>query len=356
MAQVTVLSEPSQVVFNQIGGFKTFNTPLTIEEAIQQSGCDFKVRKDHLLRVNEEDWDKMIEGDFSSISLDRNHLINSHFATVREDNGRNLGIVGKDYGVVQNSNAFKFIDFILNGSAGADKSNLPVITSCGSLNGGAQMFVSAKLPTDLRIGESDVNDYILFTNSHDGTYSVQVMFTPVRVVCQNTLNLALSTAKNKLVFKHTRLAEGRLDLENKDNLERAMSVLKMHEHFKGEFVEKLNSLATQSIEKDDVVKFVSALYLNPVQLEAVRKNNYILDGVEEVSSRARNQVYAVMNSVESGIGQDINRGSKLWLLNGLTTYISNEKKWKSGDDKFTSIIGGSANRKVQDAYQLLNVM
>lgn len=347
---VRVNSEPQKVVFGEIGGFKNFrDNPLTVEEAIQKSGSDFTVKKEHIVRVADEDWDRFVKGDFSTVSLNGSNLIQTHCATVRTDNGRNLGIVGKDYGVVQNSTAFEFIDLIVNGMAGGD-ANKAVITSCGTLGGGAQMFVSAKMPTDMHIGDSDVEDYILFVNSHDGSYSVQVLFTPVRVICQNTLNLALSTAKNKFTFKHTSRVETRLDLQQQENMERAISVLKLHERFKEEFVARLSALATERVSEADVTKFAAMLYLTAPQMELVNKNNGSIEGVEEISSRTRNNINTLVNSIHNGVGQNVNEGTKFWLINGLTTFYANEKRWKSSDEKFTSIFGGSANRKLQTAF------
>jgi hypothetical protein len=62
---------------------------------------------------------------------------------------------------------------------------------------------------------------------------------------------------------------------------------------------------------------------------------------------------ALTDSIEHGVGQEYNRGTKVWLLNGVTTYLQNEKNWKSQEDKFNAMMFGSAQKKVEDAYQLL---
>lgn len=354
---ISMTSAPQSVVFQSMGGFKNFAEPKTIAEAISESGADFSVRKDHLIRISDEDWDNLRNGNGGNITIGAENLIHSHCATVREDNGNNLGVVGSNYGVVQNADAFKFVDFIVNGMAGGE-GNKAVITSCGTLNGGSRMFVSAKLPNSMRVSgdNSRIDDYLLFTNSHDGSYAVQVMFTPVRVVCQNTLNLALRTAKNKLVYKHTRLVEDRMDLENTENMRKAIEVLKMHEIYKEEFIANLENLVRQKVDEKMVMKFASSVFLTNAQMTALEKNNFVLEGVEEVSTRAKNSIETLLASINNGVGQDSNRGTKLWLHNGLTTFLSNEKKWKTNDDKFNSLYGGSANRKVQDAFEMLNAM
>lgn len=354
---ISMTSSPTSVVFQSIGGFKNFAQPKTVAEAIEESGANFSVRKDHLIRVSDAEWDALKNGNGGNIEISLQNLVHSHCCTVREDDGTNLGVVGKDYGVVQNGDAFKFVDFIVNGMAGGD-GNKAVITSCGTLNGGSRMFVSAKLPNSMRVSgdNSQIDDYLLFTNSHDGSYAVQVLFTPVRVVCQNTLNLALRTAKNKLTYKHTRLVTDRLDLENTENMRKAIEVLKMHEIYKEEFIANLENLVKQKVTDKQIMQFASSVFLSNAQMLALEKNNMVLDGVEEVSTRAKNSIEALLTSIERGVGQDTNRGTKLWLHNGLTTFLSNEKKWKTNDDKFNSLYGGSANKKVQDAFEMLYAM
>ena len=358
METISTLKEPETVVFNSMGGFKNFDTPKSVSEAIVESGADFTVKKEHLIRVSETEWDALAKGNaVVNLQLTKNNLVHSHCATVREDNGTNLGVVGSNYGVVQNKDAFKFVDFIVNGMAGGD-GNKAVITSCGTLGGGSRMFVSAKLPNSMKISgdNSPIDDYLLFTNSHDGSFAVQVLFTPVRVVCQNTLNLALRTAKNKLIFKHTRLVSDRIDIENTENMRKAIAVLKMHEVYKEEFVANLENLVAQKVTERQMIQFASSVFLSNAQMVALEKNNFVLEGIDEVSTRTKNSIQTLMESINNGVGQDSNRGTKLWLHNGLTTFLSNEKKWKTNDDKFNSLYGGSANKKVQEAFEMLNAM
>lgn len=67
----------------------------------------------------------------------------------------------------------------------------------------------------------------------------------------------------------------------------------------------------------------------------------------------KNRIIALRNTIESGIGQDSYRGTKLWLLNGLTTFFSNEKKYKTNEDKFESLTDGTDLRKLDNAYRML---
>lgn len=108
-----------------------------------------------------------------------------------------LGIVGKGYRPLQNREAFEFLDPIVGEGAAA-------YHTAGALGHGERVWILAKLPATMRIVGDDIAEkYLLLSNSHDGTSSVQIKFTPVRVVCQNTLAIALADGRGLRVC-HTR--------------------------------------------------------------------------------------------------------------------------------------------------------
>lgn len=350
---LSVTSHATPVAWKGVQGCKSFATPVTIKEAVEAVGADYTVKKEHLVRVPDALIHAIRNGmPYAGLNLTTKDIITSHMATIREDADLTLGVVGANYGVVQNAKAFEFIDIITSGELGGER---PVIETAGILDGGARMYVTAKMPNDMYLGGNDrISDYILFTNTHDGSGAVTVLFTPIRVVCQNTLNAALRTAKNKLIFKHTSRVGERLDWERKENVERAVAVLKMHETFKEEFIKNLYVLADKKLESDlDALKFASEIYTTPAQMKLLKQANFMLDNVEEISTRSKNQITALRNTIESGIGQDMYRGTKLWLFNGLTSFISNERKFKTTEDKLDSILGGDAYKKVQKGFDIL---
>ena len=132
----------------------------------------------------------------------RGKAIPGYRANVRESDESVLGIVGERYKVVQNADAFRFTDELIGGDVRYE--------TAGSLREGRQIWLLAKMPAEKLAGD-EVEPYLCFTNSHDGGGAVRVCMTPVRVVCNNTLNLALQTATRAWAMRHTESVEAKLN-------------------------------------------------------------------------------------------------------------------------------------------------
>lgn len=116
-----------------------------------------------------------------------------------------LGIVGDRYTIVQNEDAFTFADNIGDGARWE---------TAGAISGGRKVFGSLSIDREVVLDPSGADDrisnYLLISTSHDGSLSVQASITPVRVVCQNTLNIALRAASQTFKVRHTQSVEGRV--------------------------------------------------------------------------------------------------------------------------------------------------
>jgi len=138
------------------------------------------------LRIAGLDWDVRLT-DLAAIMPDGSHQpIDTHRATMRADTGKALGAVGLRYQPLQNREAFAWMDEVVG-------EQLAIWNTCGSLRQGKDVWMLAKLPGNLEVCDRDVLDkYVLITNNHAGTGAVRLFPTSVRVVCANTLRLAIS--------------------------------------------------------------------------------------------------------------------------------------------------------------------
>ena len=129
--------------------------------------------------------------------------VDGYKANVRSTDGKVLGIVTNRYQVVQNKDAFAFTDALLGEGV--------TYETAGSLMEGRKVWMLARMPREYMIAGDRISPYLVFTNSHDGSGSVRVAITPIRVVCNNTLNLALNTAKRSWSMIHTGNVQEKLD-------------------------------------------------------------------------------------------------------------------------------------------------
>ena len=168
--------------------------------------------------------------------------------------------------------------------------------------------------------------------------------------------MALKKATNKLIYKHTLNVNSRLEWSKEENIKHAIEILERHHTFKDTFKENLLKLREATVNDIDIMRFASAVMLGDKkskEMAALEKANFKLDNVEEISTTIKNRINGLRGTIESGIGQDLYRGTKLWMLNGLTTFFSNEKKYKSEEDKFNSITEGTDAKKLDYAFNLL---
>lgn len=331
----------------------TFDNTVTSAEAIEQCGADFNVMKQPLVRVPQEVIDAIMKREpIPQFELSVNDVIQSHAATYRNDTDTTLGIVGKDFGVVDNSHAFAFIDYISEVSGRELK-----ITSAGVLGRGERMYVQAKLGDDMYLADNDnVGNYITFTNAHDGSGAVMAFFSPLRIICKNSLIAAVKGASNKVVFKHTKNVLNRLE-EIKMNRDKAEKVFGGILKFNKAFIDKMMQLRDEKVNDTYVKDFIARMYLDTDAFKKFAENNHAAEGVDEISTRAKNQMAALENAIHFGVGQKSDtceyRGTKLWLYNGVTTLLHNATAYKSAEDEINGILEGNVSKKTQKAYDLL---
>ena len=168
-------------------------------------------------------------------------------ANIRDKDNKVLGIVTDRYKIVQNNEAFEFTDALI----GETEDGVVRYETAGSLLGGKKTWMLAKFPTKQIVGD-DVEPYLCFANSFDGTGAIQICATPIRVVCNNTLNLALSSAKRKWSTKHI----GNMD----SKLEEARMCLRMNEMYMNALDEESDKFANEVLYKEQVDDLIAQLF------------------------------------------------------------------------------------------------
>jgi phage/plasmid-like protein (TIGR03299 family) len=164
-----------------------------------------------------------------------------------------LSTVGERYKTLQNEELFSFGDLLLDGGGHWE--------SAGSIKNGRQVFGSLVLPRDIVLDEQGANDitktYLLVVTSHDGSSSVQAMTTPVRVVCQNTLNVAIKGAKQSFKVRHTATVQGKVQA--------ARQALGLSFAYLDQFEAEAQALYQASVTDQQWFDLVQALYPAPEQ-------------------------------------------------------------------------------------------
>lgn len=187
-------------------------------------------------------------------------LIPGYKANVRDRDNMVLGIVSTRYKVVQNTEAFEFTDSLI----GETEFGEVRYETAGSLCNGKKVWLLAKMPTR-KVLDDDIEPYICFANSFDGSGAVQVCATPVRICCMNTMNLALNTAKRKWSTKHVG------DMQSK--LEEARMCLRLTDKYMNALDIEADRLANAKLYQEQIDEILNEMF--PVDENAgdAKKNN-----------------------------------------------------------------------------------
>lgn len=204
-------------------GTRVQETPSS-SEALIKAGLDWNVVQEPIYTETEE-------------------LIEGYKANVRDSDRKVLGVVTDRYKVIQNQEAFAFTDELLGEGVRYE--------TAGSLQGGKKVWLLAHMPHEYIISGERISPYLLFSNTHDGSGAIKVALTPIRVVCQNTLNLALSQASRSWSMIHTG------NIQNK--LQEAKDTLFMAEKYMDNLGKEFETLRMQSMTDKQVMEFIETL-------------------------------------------------------------------------------------------------
>lgn len=277
---------------------------LTSAEAIDAAGLNYNVEK-------------------KPIFLQDGTEIKDQYATVRTDNNTPLGVVGSKYTVLQNKDAFSFFDAVVSVKEA-------MYETAGALGQGERIWLLAKLPGYIKtVGDDITEKYLLLTNTHDGSGSVQVMLTPIRVVCQNTLNIGMSQGSHKSKLRHT-----------------------MNIGMKVEEVRKTLGLINQQFTIfEDATRKLAAVELTNEAL-----SNYLHTSLsinkEDKSTRAMNIIDDVSQLFVTGKGADLPgaKGTAWGAFNAIVEYVDYKRGGDNMEKRTNSLLFGSGANIKQKAF------
>lgn len=169
--------------------------------------------------------------------------IQNYKANVRDSDGAVLGVVSDRYKIVQNAEAFEFTDSLIGGDVHYE--------TAGSLNGGRKIWLLARLPETEIVGDK-TEPYLCFSNTHDGSGAIRVCMTPIRVVCNNTLNLALGSARRAWSVRHTG------DMASK--MHEARVCLEMAGAYMNELGQTADRLANTTVTRDKLMEILDEMF------------------------------------------------------------------------------------------------
>jgi len=301
-----------------------FEKEFTSAEAIAAARLDYPVLKEQLYRLRSDLGPGMTE------PIEAWATINGHTQDV-------LGVVGDVYEVLQNHEAFDFFDILLKESGGK-------FQTAGAISKGEKVWMLAKLPEVFYpIAGDGVEQFLLGTTSHDGTMKTEVRFTDIRVVCQNTFNLAMNGSRGVISIRHTSNMRQKLELA-------AMVLLRFKEHF--DIVgEQFTKLASVKIDDVWIDEYLDRMIGNPCNVSDGRGRTLM-----------ENKIRLVEGRLNTGMGVDLPgvAGTAWWALNAMVEHADYDLKAKgqAGDEtrRTQSILFGRAAEFKQQAFDVAMAM
>jgi len=267
------------------------------------------------------DWDVVQEPAYRKNGV----IVDDTFLNVRTSDDKVLGKVGNRYKIVQNRDAFDFTDNLIGGDVRYE--------TAGSLRDGKCTWLLVKLPDSEILGDA-INNYVCFSNTHDGTGAVKCIVTPVRVVCQNTLNYAISSANRSWSMRHTSNIQYKMD--------EARNVLKLAELYNENLKKTAEKLALERMSNADVDNFLNLLY--PVNTDMTARK---IENIDLYKSQIKNCLAApdLANICDTKYG----------MLNAISDFVTHTQPVRVTDsyreNNFSKILSG---HDVMDrAYSIL---
>lgn len=305
---------------------------VTAEAAIRLAGLDWEVEKRpiYIAGTNEVDGIKVIGNE-----------VPDRFAVVRKEDDRVLGVVGSAYTPIQNVEAFAFLDSLVG-------EGLAMYHTAGSIFGGRKVFITCKLPDSIEIGPDQVDKYLALATAHDGSMMMHVKWTPIRVVCWNTMSAAFQidrgTGKARAQDSVSILYRGNY----KDYIAEAREMLNLTNFYYSRLEDCFNRLRETKIRECDWTRFANRLIP-----DEPKPNGKVVD-----RSKLREQLTHLYHH---GIGNehpDV-KGTKWAAYSAVTEFVDHTKNYGDGDKgsaedyRMNAIVWGNGSAVKKKALEML---
>lgn len=233
-------------------------------------------------------------------------------ALVRSNDNKVLDVVGDDWNPVQNADAFEFFsEYVLAGDM--------EMNTAGSLKGGSNIFALAKVKESFTIlGEDQVDSYLLFSNPHQYGKAIDIRFTPIRVVCNNTLTFSLQTSSKNFV------KIGHRSTFDADMVKQQLGLA--HEKF-AKYKEMAEFLSTKRFSVQALIQYYNDVFPHTYN----KSKSETVTSVEDLSRNAR-QAFEVL---ETQPGAQYGEGTWWQALNSVT-YLTDHEMGRSADTRMQS--------------------
>lgn len=256
----------------------------------------------------------------------------------RKDAAQFLGTVGKDYRIINHASGFELIDVLMQTADGAH------YETAGVLGKGETVWGLADLGLRLHVGGDETVPYLLFATSHDGSMSYQLRICATRVVCENTLSIALSESRAQFKVRHTKSAG--------DRIADARQALEAYGRDCRTMEEKLNWLASRMVTRETFTNIMDRLF--PIKTKA-KDSADSADSADSGNTTRRGNMLAEILSIyeanDNGAFPE-QRESAYCLLNAITNYTDHERVSR-GNGRAESALFGSGDKLKTSALELI---
>lgn len=324
----------------------------TAEQVMQKAGLDWDVQKGqaYVRMDGAADYyagDNLASEQFFNGSNSFKPIPNA-FATYRTDKNIPLGLVKERYTPVQNRDAFKFF----NDAIGANSCSW---FTAGCYGNGEKIFVSAKLGDSILVkGKDPIDNYLVFSTSHDGSSGVRIMLTPIRLVCFNKMSAAIRNADDYITIRHTQSVYSKIS--------QAQEILGIARKKINLFEQMLDQMTKIKYNDKDSIELFCQVLMTDKELKELAYNGYTCDDLArrnwnamesaKISTQKVNALTEMITYYHTGAGQQEYVGTGYGVYNAVNGYYSNCKS-ETGLKRMDTLLYGKDANQIKLAGDLI---